>query len=82
MNLVVRRYVRAPQTLNDPGNAAQDYRKEAEKGHTITAVHAATPGEVASITEFLLSYSAHQVRHLGTRVQTDVARSCVTPSSV
>lgn len=65
MNPVMRLYTAASRALTDPGNAETEYRQEAERGHSLVCIRAATPAEVERARQLLLTHSARQVKHFG-----------------
>lgn len=57
----------------DPGTAEEEYIEAARNGHSLVSVRAEAPEDVQRARDVLLAYDAHDVKHFGKWVNTDLS---------
>lgn len=57
----------------DPGTAEEEYIEAARNGHSLVNVRAEAPEDVQRAREVLLAHHAHDVKHFGKWVNTDLS---------
>lgn len=57
----------------DPGTAEEEYLDAARQGHALVNIRAESPEDVQRAREVLLAHNAHNVKHFGKWVSTDLS---------
>lgn len=73
MNPVKRLLTAWGSISTDPGTADEEYIEAARNGHSLVSVRAEAPEDVQRAREVLLAHDAHDVKHFGEWVNTDLS---------